>query len=159
MRTASVCMNILIVCLFVYLLYLLYIRNKAYIHDKCYPLTHGTWENFSLAVPRHPIIDRLRERLKDVHPIIETLQIREGDKSYTLNKDKVYLCLTDKDTGQIYDDNMLTYVFLHELAHVLNTKDVGHTPAFDAKFQELLDAATRKGLFDPSKPLIQNYCE
>ena len=93
-----------------------------------------------------------------MHPIIGSTKIREGKESFTLNKNEVSLCLKDKKTGEIYDDNMLTYVLLHEIAHVINKDDVGHTPKFHKKFDELLEKATQLGLFDPSKELIEDYC-
>lgn len=44
-------------------------------------------------------------------------------------------------------------------AHVLNTKDVGHTEEFHRIFDDLLAKATNVGAFNPSIPVIQNYCE
>jgi hypothetical protein len=48
---------------------------------------------------------------------------------------------------------MLTYVGLHELAHVL-CDEVGHTAKFYQIFDELLDKAHQMGLYDPSIPII-----
>ncbi len=108
--------------------------------------------------PKHPVINSLQQKLSAVHPIIGSLKIREGKESFTLNKKDVSLCLKDKKSGNIYDDNMLTYVLLHEIAHVLNKDDVGHTPKFHKKFDELLEKATNLGLFDPNKELVEDYC-
>ena len=98
----------------------------------------------------NPIINELVEEVSKVYPPCKELKIVEGDQSYTLNKKKVFLCLKDKRTGKTYDKNMLIYVLLHELAHVLNKDDVGHTPAFHAEFDKLLKIAEEKGIFDPS---------
>lgn len=105
-----------------------------------------------------PMLYTLREALKPVHPIIEELQLYKGGKSYTINKQKIFLCLHDEN-GEYYPFNMLVYVLLHEIAHYLNTEDVGHTKAFHKKFDELLDRATEIGVFNPSIPIIQNYCQ
>lgn len=104
-----------------------------------------------------PMLYVLKEALLPVHPVIEQLSLYKGDKSYTINKQKVFLCLYDEN-GDYYPLNMLIYVLLHEVAHVLNTKDVGHTPAFHAKMDELLDKATELGIFNPSIPILKNYC-
>lgn len=100
----------------------------------------------------------LKAVLLPVHPIITDLKLYKGDKSYTINKKKVFICLYDEN-GDYYPLNMLVYVLLHEIAHVLNTEDVGHTPAFHSKFDELLDRATQLGIFNPSIPILQNYCQ
>lgn len=104
-----------------------------------------------------PMLYTLKEVLKPVHPVISQLKLYKGDKSYTINKQKIFLCLQDNN-GEYYPLNMLMYVLLHEIAHLLNDKDVGHTPAFHEKFDELLDRATELGIYNPSIPVIQNYC-
>jgi hypothetical protein len=103
------------------------------------------------------MIHTLRNVLKPVHPIVETLRFYKGDKSYTINKEKVFLCLKDEN-GEYYPLNMLVYVTLHEIAHVLNNEDVGHTENFHNQFDKLLDKAGALGIFNHSIPIIQNYC-
>lgn len=104
-----------------------------------------------------PILDMLTDIMKPVHPIFENLKIYKGSKSYTLNKERVFLCIYDEN-GDMYPLNMLIYVLLHEVAHMLNDKDVGHTKAFHAKFDELLDKATELQIYNPSIPIIADYC-
>lgn len=106
---------------------------------------------------RDPKLQQLRDLVGMVHPGIHDVDLFEGDKSYTINKEKVYICLKDED-GKYYDDNMLIYVVLHELAHVLNKDDVGHTEAYEKKFDELLNTAVKHGIWDATKPLVKNYC-
>ena len=113
---------------------------------------------FEMFDKTNPVIDELVREVSQVHPVCSQIKIVEGDQSYTLNKKKVFLCLKDKRTGKMYDKNMLIYVLLHELAHVINEKDVGHTPAFHAEFDKLLAIAEEKGIFDPSIPLEEDYC-
>lgn len=78
-------------------------------------------------------------------------------KSYTVDKKHVHLCLLDEN-GDYYQDNMLIYVALHELSHVL-CDEIGHTKKFESIFQMLLDKAKRSDLFNPEQPLVGNYCE
>ncbi len=110
-----------------------------------------------------PVIIELREKIlpladyPEYKDVIENIKIYKGNKSYTINKEKTYLCLYDEN-GEIYDKNFLMYVLLHELSHSINKKDIGHTEEFHKVFEEVLKRATFKGIYDPNKPLIQNYC-
>ena len=79
-----------------------------------------------------------------------------ANKSYTINKEKVHMCLRD-EKGAYYDKNMLIYVALHELAHVMQDS-IGHTQQFHRKFAELLRKAAANGVYDPSQPPISDYC-
>ena len=102
-------------------------------------------------------ITELKYRVGKVFPLVNELEIYVGDKSYTINKEKIFLCLKDKNE-KYYDSNMLVYVLLHELSHVLND-EVGHGEKFQRIFNEVLEKATEEGIYDPNKPLIQNYCD
>ena len=104
-----------------------------------------------------PMLWKLKEILKPLHPEVKNLKLYKGHKSYTINKEKIYLCLKD-EKNQYYPDNMLIYVTLHELAHLINKEDVGHTEKFHKIFDELLDKAYTMGIYNPSIPPIENYC-
>ena len=88
---------------------------------------------------------------------VDSLGFYEGDKSYTINKEKVYLCLYDKD-GDYYNLNTLLYVLLHELSHVLND-EIGHTEKFHQIFDDLLEKAARAVAVDinGNKTRVYNY--
>ena len=104
-----------------------------------------------------PMLYTLKQVLEPVHPMIKNLKLYKADKSYTINKDKIFLCLYDENTNY-YPLNMLIYVLLHEVAHKINEKDVGHTDAFYKVFDELLEKATEIGVYNPDIPIIKNYC-
>lgn len=104
-----------------------------------------------------PMLGRLRAILKDIFPDMNNVILLRGEKSYTINKKRIHLCLTDEN-GKYYDQNMLVFVLLHELAHVRCT-EIGHTDAFHRIFRGLLDTATIHGIYDPSVPPIKDYCE
>ena len=120
------------------------------------------WIIFSQIREHHlqddPMLHRLRQVLEPIHPVVKKLRLYKGDKSYTINKEKIFLCLKDKD-DEYYSLNMMVYVCLHEIAHLLNTKDVGHTEEFHRIFDELLKKATEMEIYNPSIPVIKNYCE
>jgi len=103
-----------------------------------------------------PMLQTLRKKLEPLHPRVHGLRLFEGKKSYTINKKKIYLCLRDEN-GDYYDENMLTYVAIHELAHVL-CDEIGHTDKFHSIFRDLLTKATHLQLYDPEKPILRNYC-
>ena len=71
--------------------------------------------------------------------ILNEIKLYVGSKSYTINKKKVYLCLTDEN-DEYYNINMLTYVLLHELSHVI-CDEIGHTQKFHDIFKEVLKEA------------------
>ena len=68
--------------------------------------------------------------------------------SYSVNKgEKVVFCIRQKDEDEsIVDENTLTFVAVHELAHIM-TKSVGHTPEFWSNFKRLLKEAVEHNLY------------
>jgi len=104
-----------------------------------------------------PILYKLRTMTSPLHPEIKNLKLYKGEKSYTINKKKIYMCLKDQD-GEYYPMNQLVYVFLHEFAHYINKEDVGHTQTFHDIFEKLLKDAEVKGIYNPNIPMVENYC-
>lgn len=103
-----------------------------------------------------PMLRKIQQHLIPLHPMVRSISFYEGNKSYTINKHKIYLCLRDEHS-QYYEFNMLVYVAIHEIAHVL-CDDVGHTPKFHKIFDDLLRQAASMGLYDPTIPITPNYC-
>ena len=89
--------------------------------------------------------------------LLDKISLYKGDKSYTINKQKIFLCLRDEN-GSYYDDMMLLYVLLHELSHVL-CDEVGHTEKFHEIFDQILAEANKQGIYDNSYSIIQDYCQ
>lgn len=104
---------------------------------------------------RDPTVSRLKQLLIPTFPEIEKVKVMKGSSSYTVDKNKVYICTDYKD--QKYDDNMLIYVILHELAHVI-TPEIGHGETFIDNFDRLLKRAIEAKLYDPDLPKVKNYC-
>ncbi len=86
--------------------------------------------------------------------------------SYTVDKEKIYICLRSRDSEErIYDINLLMYVILHELAHMCNyTRDnqpiEGHGIEFQQKFKFLTLEAININVYSYTDYRIrpQEYC-
>tara|TARA_B100001027_G_scaffold173430_1_gene124731 strand:+ start:2318 stop:2764 length:447 start_codon:yes stop_codon:yes gene_type:complete len=85
---------------------------------------------------------------------LDDLIIYEGDQSYTYNKKKIYLCLTDGNSNYEYDSIM--FVAIHELAHVICDEN-GHTEKFWRINDELLEIAKNTKIYYGSQ-INRNYC-
>lgn len=96
-------------------------------------------------------------------------EISEGTRdfrytSYTTNKTSITFCLRIRENNNfsIHDINTLTFVAIHELAHMASSQnDPGHvTTEFNSNFAFLLREAVRLGIYNyvnySSNP--QNYC-
>lgn len=108
-------------------------------------------------------LEKLCELMKVKYPDDESVQrmnekfnsdnITEAGKnnqytSYSVNKgEKLVFCIRQKDEQEtIVDENTLTFVSIHELAHIM-TKSVGHTPEFWGNFKRLLKEAVANNLY------------
>lgn len=97
------------------------------------------------------------EMMNKICKKVSDTKISEEKQSYTINKEKIYLCLYDKN-NQYYSNNMLIYVLLHEFSHVL-CKSVGHTDEFYDIFNRVLQDAVERGVYDPNIPIDETYCK
>jgi hypothetical protein len=88
--------------------------------------------------------------------MLNEISLFKGNKSYTINKEHIYMCLKDEDNNY-YDDNMLIYVLIHEIAHSI-CDEIGHTRKFHKIFDALLEKAQDMNIYDPNLPLVRNYC-
>lgn len=83
----------------------------------------------------------------------------EGDTSYTYNDGSILaLCLRNtknktQNTYDLHDINTLTFVFIHELAHI-SIPDAGHPPKFWDAFKRLLIDSSSIGLIE-----LVNYAQ
>ncbi len=67
--------------------------------------------------------------------------------SYSVNKGKhLYLCIRDKKNNKFEDYNVLLYVIIHELAHIMS-ESIGHTPEFWSNFKFLLQKSIEYKLY------------
>ena len=81
--------------------------------------------------------------------------------AYSENKgEKLAFCTTTTKKGNtLIDDNTLTFVGIHEIAHIM-TKSVGHTKEFWNNFKFLLQNAAEIGIYTPIdyKRKPKEYC-
>lgn len=69
-----------------------------------------------------------------------------GYTSYSVNKgEKIVMCLRQSG-GEFVDENVLTYVALHELAHLM-TKEIGHPKPFWDNFARIVEEAIAIGVY------------
>jgi predicted metal-dependent hydrolase len=68
--------------------------------------------------------------------------------SYSVNKgEKIVFCLRSRDENEdLVDQNVLMFVALHELAHVMS-KSIGHTKEFWDNFRFLLKESIKAGVY------------
>jgi len=81
--------------------------------------------------------------------------------AYSENKgEKLAFCTTKKKHGtELIDENTLTFVALHELAHIM-TKSIGHNTEFWNNFKFLLQESVKIGIYKPVdyKKKSVSYC-
>lgn len=94
---------------------------------------------------------------------IKHIDISENTKniytSYSINKKELVFCIKSKKDNKIHDMNLLMYVVIHEVAHLM-CPEYGHGNLFKEYFKYLLDNAELAGLYTPinfyDNP--QEYC-
>ena len=100
---------------------------------------------------KYPDEERVKRLVKGFNPkkIMETLPISEYT-AYSENKGvKLAFCLTKKkNEGNMIEPNTLTFVSIHEVAHIM-TKSVGHDKEFWDNFKFLLENAKEIGIYSP----------
>lgn len=95
------------------------------------------------------------ERIQRLITKFDPNAIAEGDEdarytTYTLNKgEKMVFCLRTRDyNDHVHDVNLLTFVAIHEMAHITSTS-IGHTPEFNKNFEFLIQEAVKAGIYQP----------
>ena len=118
------------------------------------------------------LIEGLKQKHKDDERVdrlstkFQPDKISEGNEdsnytTYTLNKgEKIVFCLRTRDKNDnLHDLNMITFVAIHELSHIM-TKSTGHTEEFQQNFEFILKEAVALGLYKPEnyRENPTNYC-
>ena len=106
-----------------------------------------------------PLIVKLRFDMLKIDPRAALFTFNAANESFTEDKKHIFICMKDTN-GNYYPYNMLIYVAIHELAHgVSPVHDAEHVSReFRDNFDMLLRRATELKIWDPSIPLVNNYC-
>ena len=111
---------------------------------------------------KHSNDDRVKKLVAGFNPnsISETLPTSELT-AYSENKgEKIAICLSKtKHSSKLIDINTLTFVAIHELAHIMTTS-IGHKQEFWQNFKFLLENAKVAGVYKPVdyNESPENYC-
>jgi hypothetical protein len=141
------------------------VRDRAQVNEAADLLAQATKKCKELVgyvgkkYPDDPDVKRLVEGFNP-QKISETLPTSELT-AYSENKgEKLAFCLSkSKNSVTLIDINTLTFVALHELAHIM-TKSVGHKQEFWQNFKFLLENAKAANIYQPVdyKKNPQGYC-
>ena len=115
--------------------------------------------NMGEKYPERPNVQRL---LKNFNPQkVKEILPTSSYTAYSENKgEKLALCVTTtKEGNKLIDENTLTFVAIHEVAHTM-TKSIGHKEEFWRNFKFLLTDAVEMGLYIPTdyKKKPKKYC-
>ena len=91
-------------------------------------------------------VKRLLDRFNPDVIVENTSDIK--NTSYSINKgEKIVLCIRSRDgNNRLEDPNILMFVALHELAHIMS-ESIGHTEEFWSNFRFLLKQAVKLGIY------------
>jgi len=127
----------------------------ATVTQKCKDLVEYCGKKY----PENEDVQRLVQKFNPTK-ISETLPTSEHT-AYSENKgEKIAFCLNSTKNGnKLIDINTLTFVAIHELAHIM-TKTEGHTQEFWKNFKFLLVNAKAAGIYKPIdyKKEPESYC-
>ena len=97
--------------------------------------------------PMQENVIRLKKRYNEDN--IQETDLNESGTSYSVDKGKeIGLCLRDKETEELHKINLLMFVTLHELAHIMS-KTYGHNEEFTNNFIFLLKEADKIDIYNP----------
>tara|TARA_X000000950_G_scaffold287243_1_gene398805 strand:- start:1414 stop:2061 length:648 start_codon:yes stop_codon:yes gene_type:complete len=81
-------------------------------------------------------VNRLSKRFKE-NTLSESLS-SSNQTSYSVNKgESIVMCIRSKKTGELINDNTITFVLLHELGHLMSVS-IGHNNEFWDNFRFIL---------------------
>ena len=105
-------------------------------------------------------VRNLKRVVESIYPDAIKMNILPGRKSMTIEKKTIYICLKDHITKQYYTFDVLLYVTLHEIAHVMSKSysSHSHNDEFHKNFQELLRTGRSLGYFSDNVDIPTNYC-
>jgi hypothetical protein len=104
---------------------------------------------------------KLCYELRQICPKLKKIGLKASpNSSMTVGKQNVYICIRDPKTGNFYHHDILVYVLLHEIAHVItDTYSIKtHDSAFYKNFNFLLKKALEKNILSEIPKVPNDYC-
>jgi len=141
------------------------VRDRAKLSlaaDKLASVTQNMNKVFAYCKEKYALNDNIKRLINGYNPkkICETLPTSKFT-AYSENKGaKLAFCLDkERHKEELIDLNTLTYVALHEMAHIC-TASIGHTDEFWQNFKFLIEQAKTIGVYEPVdyKKNPEPYC-
>jgi len=122
-------------------------------------------ENLTKLVEHVYIDNKTREGVAQLKKRFNSRNITENAPggqytAYSVNKgEQLALCLRNADNDKFMDDNLIYFVAIHEMAHIM-TDEIGHTKKFWDNMAFLLKQAHTLGFYIPEdySKNPQQYC-
>ncbi len=97
--------------------------------------------------PKNPDIMLLKKRFNPSN--VQETSVNDAGTSYTIDKgSEMHLCLREKANKELHGINLLMFVAIHELAHIMSSS-YGHNQEFTKNFKYLLKKASQCGMYTP----------
>lgn len=95
--------------------------------------------------PNNPDVQRLMGNYNEDN--VRETDIGDDDTSFSVDKgQELHLCLRDKKDFRLHQINILMFVTIHELAHLMS-KTYGHNGEFNKNFVFLLRESVKLGIY------------
>ena len=162
---------------FISIMVMFLIANKIIMKDNDLIIVKSDYDNINYIVRDLPDAKQASNRLskinENVMKLINTLNKDENEDnkykrlerynpntlsetsktshhvSYSVNKgEKISLCLRNKENNSFEDNNIIMFVVIHELAHII-TEEIGHTDNFWNNMKELLEESEKLNIYTP----------
>lgn len=137
-------------------------KQENFSESESHPVVHEIKDRMKLII-EHCRSNNLYPKLVSKFPFITFREVHDkvlrddpNLTSYSLNKKEMFFCVKHREDKTVYDINLLTYVAVHELAHIA-TESIGHTPEWKTNFKVLLDIAIELKLYEPIRE-SREYC-
>lgn len=167
-------LSILLICIIVVFVCSNYLRKSLYL-DKIESNINGKQYYVRNLPDKKEAADKLANIGIKLKSLIDSLDIKDKEKgeyneklkksfnsdyitenipgsqyvAYSVNKgEELSLCVREKDTEKFMDDNIILFVAIHELSHIM-TPETGHTPLFWDNMKYLLEKASALGIYNP----------
>ena len=97
---------------------------------------------------------RTKRRCEYVLGRLETMRMQDNfdydmKRTYVVNKgDKLVICTRSSKTGRLHGKNLLVFVAIHELTHMLLDRITGHNEEFINLFKYLVKFSQDNGFYN-----------